>query len=130
MDKIILPDNHKRALTSALFVIEKLGDELIHDLEFANKKVITQTEQITDLESYKEKIERIRMNIKYVFEKYNLSPGLLSKAQIINSRKTKMWEVLCDSKASKLNVYGQFPMQYQNEFDEDIEALLKLTESI
>ena len=84
----------------------------------------------TDLQHYIEIFREIKIQIRYLSDKYELRSTHFNLSQVINSKKAKMWEVLCDSKSMKLKGFGQFPPEYVLEFDSDIEKLLKLTERI
>ena len=133
MEKIGLSDNHKRAIFSAMFLIEKLTIELENELLHYHQKImstITDLDETVDLQHYATIIEEIKTKVRYMADKYNLKPTSYDLGQIINSRKSKMWEILCDTKSSKLKSRGEFPPEYALEFDADIENLLKLTELI
>lgn len=134
MKKIPLSDNHKRALFASVFLVEKLVTELEHELSLSNEKVM---EKIIIEEEEEEisqhiifVIREIKSYISFMADKYDLQPSFYDLSQIINSRKSKMWEILCDTKSAKMKSRGEFPKEYAQEFDEDIDQLLKLTESI
>jgi hypothetical protein len=133
MEKIVLPENHKRAVASSMCLIEKLVDELENELLHSKEKVMTKImdeNKTIDLQHYTLVIQEIKSHVRFMADKYNLSPSYFNLSQVINSRKSKMWEVLCDTKSAKMKGRGKFPKEYVQEFDSDIENLLKLTESI
>lgn len=133
MDKVILSENHKRAVTSAMYLVEKLVVELEDELLHHNEKVmmkISNEGKITDEQHYITIINNIKSGICKMADKYNLTPTYSGYNQIINSKKTKIWEILENTKSKKLKGYGEFPKELAQEFDLDIENLLILTEDI
>ena len=132
MKRITLSENHSRALRASVYVVEKLITELEQELTCADDR--TMEKIITDDDETMKRmisvIQEIKSYIRYMAEKYALHPSSYSLSQIVNSRKTKIWEVLCDTKSAKMRSRGVFPKEYAQEFDADIEGLLKLTESI
>ena len=50
--------------------------------------------------------------------------------RIIDVKKTKIWEILCDSKATKLKGYGDFPHRLIREYDIDIDELMAIADKI
>jgi len=134
MEKNVFPENHKRALASSLTLIEKLVDELenelLHSKEKVMTKIIVNEEEKIDWQHYEIVIQEIKSYIRNMAAKYNLGPSNFSLSQVINSRKSKMWEVLCDTKSAKMKGLGEFPNDFALEFDNDIDKLLKLIENI
>ena len=79
---------------------------------------------------FEELFVEIKKQIQYLATKYNLQPVELKLSQIINAKRSQMWEMLSDSKTAKLRGYGEFPPELTAGFDNDIDDLLKLTEKI
>ncbi len=50
--------------------------------------------------------------------------------RIIDAKKTSMWIILCDTTSKGLKGYGEFPKEYAQEFDSDIDKLQKLIANI
>jgi hypothetical protein len=53
-----------------------------------------------------------------------------SLQRIIDVKKTKIWEILCDSKAKKLKGFGDFPQKMVKEYDRDIDELMAIADKI
>lgn len=116
-----------------MYLIEKLIDELENELLQFNEKImknIVNENETIDLQHYTLIFQEIKSYLRLMVDKYNLPPSHFNLAQVINSRKSKMWEVLCNTKTKQLKGFGEFPIEYAQEFDSDIDNLLKLTESI
>ncbi len=133
MEKITLSDNHKRVLESSIYLIEKLSLELEQELNDSNNKIMNNV--INDEDEKKNYhinllIQGIKAEINLITIKYNLKPVSHNLSQFVNSRKAKMWEILCDTKSEKLKGWGNFPKKYSKELDSDVDKLLKLVESI
>ncbi|MCF6182615.1 hypothetical protein [Lutibacter sp.] len=133
MKKIALSDNHKRVLESSIYLIEKLSLELEQELNGSNNKIMNNV--INDEDEKKIYhinllIQEIKAEINFITIKYNLKPVSHNLSQFIDSRKAKMWEILCDTKPEKLKGWGNFPKKYSKELDSDVDKLLKLVESI
>lgn len=126
----MLSDNHRRAVSASMYLIEKIVGELENELLGSGEKVMTKIPGTSDMKHYEVIVKEIKSYICYMHDKYDLRPFSFSLSQVVNSRKSKMWEVLCDTKSEKLNNRGKFPSEYAKEFDADIDKLLKLTESL
>lgn len=63
-------------------------------------------------------------------EKYNLKPVSLNQNNVIRAKKTKMWEILCDSTSRGLRGGGRFPEEFAREFDKDIDDLQEIIKRI
>ena len=113
-----------------MYLIEKIVGELENELLGSGDKVMTMIPGTSDMEHYEVIVKEIKSYIRYMNDKYGLRPSSFSLSQVVNSRKSKMWEVLCDTKSEKLNNRGKFSSEYAQEFNADIEKLLKLTESL
>jgi hypothetical protein len=51
-------------------------------------------------------------------------------SKIISFRKARMWETITDTTSRKLKGYSKFPIELAEEFDRDINKLLKLIETL
>lgn len=131
MNQIELPDNYKRSLTSVLYIIESYIDDIYSLIKSDKKKSLLQIDDdITDEE--KEKIISTTMEFKKeIFElkqKYNLIPLKFTIKQLINSKNTKIWEMLMDSRYERMIGYGKLNSEIINEYEIDIIRLLNLSE--
>lgn len=129
MDKINLSENHIRSVSASLYVIERTVIELEHNLkypeELAMSKVVNNIGDI-DIQHYISVIDEIKTYIFALFIKYNLDPTEIYLSQIINSKKSRIWEILCETTSKRLKGYGDFPKENAEEFDNDIDHLQRL----
>lgn len=135
MERINLSDNHRRSVSSSIYIIEKLIIELERELVHSgdpvmSKLIIDKAEP--EIQHYISVINKIKSYIHYLLNKYDLQ---LSSANValtwhINVLKSRMWEILCDTTSKGLKGYGVFPKEYAKEFDDDIDKLQKLIASI
>lgn len=75
-------------------------------------------------------IEDARKQICALTEKYGTDMHTQSLQRIVDVKKTKIWEILCDSKAKKLKGFGDFPKELIKEFDKDIDGLMSIAAKI
>ncbi len=68
----------------------------------------------------------IKSYIAFLATKYHLQPTKLTLSQVVQSQKTKMWGILCETQSTKLKNRGEFPVEIQTKFDRDIEILASL----
>jgi hypothetical protein len=129
MKKITLSENHRRSVSSSVHIIEKM----LIDIENVksnpdNGTMIRTINDIEDLDEphFRNAIDNIKSEIRYLAEKYNLKPEEIKMSRIINSRKAKMWETVTDTNSRKLKGFKEFPKELADEFDKDI-ARLKAT---
>ena len=130
---IVLPDNHRRALTSRLYIIEKQIDDisaLMHNSISSFCYKIENDIPIDTINANQKIIDEVKQHISGLVEKYKIQKDIQSKQRIISTKKSLIWEILCDSDSNKLKAYGDFPEKHKKQFDSDIEKLLKLTEKI
>jgi hypothetical protein len=132
-ERIKLKDNHKRSLTATLTIIEELLIE-VKDLMLSQHKtccleIKEDVDPAIKVQNVKAVEEALDIICKLV-EKYNISTYTQSLKRIIDAKKAKMWEVLCDSKARKLKGFGEFPSHLIREFDNDIDELMSITNKI
>jgi len=133
MDRINLSDNHRRSLTSTIYMVEKITFEIENELFNPTDLVMTKiasdkTEE--DLERIKSVLVEIKAYVEYIAIKYNLKPKKFDLENILRAQKTKMWEILCDSNSKGLRGYGKFPEEYAAEFDKDIDDLQTIIKNI
>ncbi len=133
MDIKRLSENHKNALYASVYQTLKNVNEIEFLLSHPNNNPLQNI--VIDLEPsevlrLQRQIAEIKTFVCYLIQKYELKSKPLPISQYINSRKTKIWETLCDIKSYKLKKYGSFPTEISNEFDHDIEQLLSLTEKL
>jgi len=133
MDQIKLKDNHRRAVSVTCLLIEKSIDEMEKILQHPANENLYKLEIDLPEKKIKETLEiivNIKKNIHYLNKKYDLNHEVLMMSRVLEAKKTKIWEYLCDTTSSKLKGYGDFPEEYAEEFDNDINTLLKLSEKL
>lgn len=126
-----LPDNYKRSLTSVLFLIEDYVEDIYDELTKEKDRYLFQIEKDLDKAEIEEIIKvlnQIKKEILLLKQKYNLSPVKISFYQFINSKKSKIWEMLMDSKSERMKGYGKLEVDFIDEYDNDIVNLLNLVE--
>jgi hypothetical protein len=131
--KIKLPENHRKSLTSAFIMVEQmlseLEDSIVQQHEgccFAIENDIGAGTAQHNLEVIKEARRQLcALALKYSAGKYNQS-----LRKIINAKRTRIWEILCDIKSRKQKGFGEFPKELIKEYDSDIDVLLSITEKI
>ncbi len=129
MEKINLKANHRRSVSSSIRLVENMVEEIEREINNPRRLLltrITHEEEEKDIPRMQSVIKKIKSQIRYLFEKYDLKTSELDMQRIINSRKSSMWVILCDTTAAKLKGYGEFPEEYSGEFDADIEKLQKI----
>ncbi len=77
-----------------------------------------------------EVIGSARNQICKLAEKYTTDKRSQSLQRIIAAKKTKIWEILCDSKTRKLKGFGEFPQRLIKEYDEDVDELMAITNKL
>ena len=133
MAKIDLPENHKRSISSSLYLVEQLADEIRDALNGEGKKVMSslkRDESEKDKSEILDTLTLISEKLKILDEKYILNKQNLVQSRVITSRKTKMWEVLSNTKPKHLKGFGEFPEELRSEFEADLEDLLNLVEKL
>lgn len=132
-EKINLSENHRRSLTSTLMIVEQL---LVEMEDMIKSPYITCCQEIKlDIEKDTAThnlrvIAEARKVICNLTEKYNTEKSIRSLQRIIDVKKTRIWEILYDSRARKLKGFGDFPKELIKEFDKDIDELLNITSKI
>jgi hypothetical protein len=75
-------------------------------------------------------IEEALSQICSLKEKYNTNKTVQSLQRIIDTKKTKIWETLHNSKSRRMKGFGEFPQRLIKEYDGDIEHLMTITEKL
>lgn len=133
MEKIKLPDNHRRSLSSSLFIVEKLLDEINQALTHPDDGIMYKME--VDVPEYAflsttENIAKAKEMIEQLSSKYELSAQHSVMSRFIDSRKSKIWEILSGTNARGMKGYGPFPKEYAQEFDNDIKRLQEMVNKV
>ena len=127
-----MPANHQRAFSSTLFLIEKMLLE-IEELFAPNRE--NMVEVVSDIDPEEKQrilagIQEIKTELQALNERYMLKKQQLTESHFVNSRITKIWELLHDSSVKRMNAYGPFPDELKNTYEDDIRRLLKLVEKL
>ena len=132
-EKIILLENHRRSLTTTLMIVEQLLieiEELMTD-QYKSCCFEIKNDINNDIKNQNLKvIEEARKQICNLAEKYGTDMHTQSLQRIIDVKKTKIWEILCDSRAKKLKGFGAFPQKLIKEYDKDIDELMATADKL
>ena len=131
MEKIGLSENHKRSISASMYLVERIADDLERKLAIPSELVMSKIvkNKDADLQHCMSVLKGIKSQ-GLLAAKYSLRTSEVSLTQIINSSKSAMWEILCDTTSQRLKGYGGFPKEYAAEFDADIDALQNLISKI
>jgi len=124
-------DNHRRNLSSALKVIEKLISEIETGISDTDKGAMFHLSNHMSDSRKREilmQVADIRAFIKVLHSKYNLLSETLNLEWLIKINQTKMWEILCDINRKRFNNYGHIDVETGSEIESDVEKLLKMIE--
>jgi len=134
MEHIPLSENHRRSISAAILMIEKLILEietlLVHPAIGSMYNVIEDIETKGEYDQTIKLIEDIKAYVSILKEKYQLTPDTTRLRWFIEVRKTKIWEILGNIRSGKMKRYGAFPAEYVSEFDQDMRKLQTLTERL
>ncbi len=133
MEKIVLSKNHLRAIGASLLIVEELLQEMEYVLNHFNDGVLSKmNDDISDetKDSSLKTITEARALVEELSLKYELPVRKLNMSRFIESRNTKIWEILSGTSSKKLRGYGKFPQEHSTEFDNDIQKLLDITNQI
>lgn len=133
MEKRILSDNHRRSVSSSMHIIEKMLLEIERVINIPDTGVLSKVvNDMADMDKnyYNKSIEKIKTEIDYITNKYNLRKEEIMMSRLINSRKAKMWETINDTFSRKLKGYKEFPKETAEEFDTDINRLRTVIEEL
>jgi len=132
-NSISLNANHRRSLTSTLLIVEKLlieiGELMTNQAKTCCFEIKNDVDNEIIIQNLKV-IEDARKLICNLAGKYGTDLYTQSLQRIIDVNKTKIWEILSDSKARKLKGYGDFPQSLVKEYDRDIEELMAIAGKI
>jgi hypothetical protein len=131
--RISINENHRRSLSSTLMIVEQLLNEIEDLMTSQYKTCCYELNNDVDSEKINQNliiIENARKQICKLAEKYVTGMHSQSLQRIIAAKKTKMWEILCDSKARKLEGFGEFSQRLIKEYDEDIDELMAIASKI
>lgn len=129
MNHNTLPDNHKRSLSSSLYVVEKLLSELEREISSpTNQSTIKVVGEIPpdEKERMLSVLKQAKDYIAFLTQKYQLRVNVLELSNILKAQKAKIWEVLCDSNSKGLKGYGQLEESIAKELDNDVTKLQEL----
>jgi hypothetical protein len=132
-DKLILTDNHKRSFSSTLQVVEQLLTEIKDQMVNSDHKCCYEIKKDLDdlqVQNNLKVIETALLKICSLKNKYNTDKSVQSLRRIVDTKKTKIWETLHNSKSRKMKGYGEFVQKTVKEYDKDIEELMEITEKI
>jgi hypothetical protein len=132
-EKISLTDNHKRSLSSTLLVVEQLLSEIKEQMLRTEHKCCYRLIRDVDnsiIENNLKEIETALSKVCSLKEKYNTDTTTQSLQRLIDTKKTKIWETLHNSKTKRIKGYGEFPKEAVKEYDNDLDALMEMTERI
>lgn len=131
--KIHLSENHTRTLSSSMIVVEKSLMDLENLLLQQQNSCCFELVRDIDDDTIASNITAIQEAKKYICvmaEKYSTTKEKLSLQRVINSKRTKIWEILTDTLSWKIKGYGMFPKKYSEEYDADINKLIEITNRI
>ena len=132
-EKIILTDNHKRSFSSTLQVVEQLLTEIKDQMVISDQKCCYEIKKDLDdqqVENNLKAIETALLKICALKNKYNTEKNIQSLRRVVDTKKTKIWETLHNSKSRRMKGYGEFGQKIGKEYDKDIEELMEITEKI
>lgn len=133
MEKKPLSANHRRSVSSSLLLVEKYVNEIEQELSNPSKLTMYKIANNVDEQRISNAMliaKEIKVYIGELAKKYSLTPTEVDIHRVIAAKKAAMWEILCDTSSSRLKGFGLFPAEIADEFDSDIERLLKLVENI
>ena len=132
-EKKILGENHLRSLSSSLTIVEQLLIEIEDQMTRHYKTCCLEIDNDIKsdvIDQNLKVIEEARKQICTLAEKYNTGKRVQSLRRVVDVKKSKIWEILCDAGSRKQKGFGKFPKELVREFDEDIERLLAITEKL
>ncbi len=133
MEKIELQPNHRRSFSSTLYLLEKMAVEIREVLTSENELRMQLEEKdlsVQKKQSVLKAVTEIEKEIARLADKYQLTRQEMVESHFLNSRKSKAWEILNDSLSKRMSGFGEFPPEIAEEFDGDIEYMLKLVNKL
>jgi hypothetical protein len=132
-EKISLTENHQRSFSSTLHVVEQLlsdiKDQMLNTDQHCCYEITRDLEHL-HIENNLKVIETALDKVCYLKDKYNTEKDFLSLRRVVDTKKTKIWETLHNSKSRRMKGYGEFPQKIAKEYDKDIDDLMEITEKI
>lgn len=131
--KYTLKENHRRSLTSALLMVEQILVEMEDYLAVPRNYCCFELDydiNSDDKDYNLEIIGKAHEQICKLAEKYNTAKHHQSLSKVINAKKTRIWEILCDIKSRKQKGFGEFPKEMIKEYDNDIDELMSFNNRI
>lgn len=129
MNRIVLHENHLRALSASLRIVEEYLGEMEYELKNPTsgclKKIDADIPEKTRNEIL-QKIEHIKSFLRELVAKYGLKYQNHILSRFIDAHKSSIWVILSDTKSGRLKGYGNLSKEYAKELDEDIESLQHL----
>ena len=132
-EKFTLTDNHKRSFSSTLQVVEQLLIEMKDQMVISDQKCcyeIKKDLEYLQVQNNLKVIETALLKICTLKNKYNTDKSVQSLRRLVDTKKTKIWEILHNSKSRKMKGYGEFIQKTVKEYDRDIDELMEITEKI
>lgn len=133
MQTITLSENHRRSVSSSIYLVEKMVLEIEKELTTHADSVMLkiQTDKSPDeIQRMLDVLHQIKQYVQYLSVKYNLKVKEQNIDNIIRAYKAKMWEVLCDSTSHGLRGFGHFPHEFAAEFDADLGKLQEMIKTL
>jgi hypothetical protein len=133
MSKVQLGPNHKRSASSSVFLIEKLLVEIEDSISRMHDRIMTEfdaDESQLKIAELKSTIAAIRERLALFAEKYGLDKQVVVQSRFIRSRKTKIWEILGNTRPERLKGFGEFPSEVKDEFESDLDELINLVDKL
>ncbi len=133
MKTVELQPNHRRSFSSTLYLLEKMIAEVREVLSSGPEgrmQKVTKDLSESKKEAVFKALSLLENEIGRLADKYQLTPQEMVESHFLNSRKSKAWEILNDSLSKRMSGFGEFPPEIAEEFDKDIEGLLKLVSKL
>ncbi len=127
--KIVLSENHLRALSASLKIIEEYLTAMEKELKNPANGFLIKTIDDMSEDSKKKVLKEIEYAKRFIGEmvvKYSLSPHNSSLNRFISAHKSSIWVILSNTKSQRLKGYGDFTAEASAELDVDIDNLQKL----
>jgi len=128
-----LPKNQLRSVSVSMYLIEKSIDELEELIKGKNNGYTYQVVNDLDERELNKDLSiilKVKEKIAQLSKKYELHSDVTYMSRIRNSKKSKMWEVLCDTNSKRLKGFGALTENIANEVDEDMNSLIELVEKL
>ncbi len=122
--QIELNDNHRRALSSVLQIVEQTLNDFTQII--ANAQLPAERSQ-----AVLQKIAGARQKVKEFRSRFKIpNPRRRDPVWAIQVRVSRLWEMLEDCKSEPLRGYGEVPKDTKSALDTEVQNLINLFESI